>query len=378
MIEVKEIKSKKELKKFAAFPIKLYKNNPYYVPVFRDDDINLANPKKNSAAQGCEVKAFLAYKNGEIAGRIAAIIVNESNRRYNEHAVRFSRFDFIEDIEVAKALLNAAENFARERNMTKLHGPWGFNDTDREGMLISGFDKLSTYATNYNYEYYPKFMEELGYERDSLWLEHKLNVLQMEQKEADRYYKLGEYVKKKFKLTELCETMPLKQIIKNYGDKFFDCYNAAYGKLDMFVDITDDVKKVVLKQFATVINPRYLSVVVNEANDVVAFGVVLPAIGTALKKHGGKLNLGCILDLFKLIDKPKGLELTLIAVRPEYAKIGFTAVCFGDFVRKIREDQIDSVVSNPTLDSNTAVRAQWSHIPNEEIKRRQTYVKNIN
>ena len=170
MIKIVEVTTKKQWKLFAKFPLELYKDNSYYVPSFIGDDANMANPKKNLPAKNCTIKAFLAYKDDVLAGRIAGIIVHESNELYNQKRVRFSRFDFIEDINVAKALLEAVEKFGKENGMTEIHGPWGFNDTDREGMLTDGFDREGSYVTIYNHSYYPDFMDEIGYKGESFWV----------------------------------------------------------------------------------------------------------------------------------------------------------------------------------------------------------------
>ncbi|MCQ2399515.1 MAG: N-acetyltransferase [Clostridia bacterium] len=377
MIEIVEVKTKKQWEDFADFPIKYYKKCPYYVPSFRDDDINMANEKKNFSCIGCDVKAFLAYKDGVLAGRIAGVIVRESNRLYNQKNIRFNRFDFIEDEEVAKALLKAVASFGKEKGMEVMHGPWGFNDTDREGMLIYGFDKVSTYATNFNYPYYPEFMRKFGFNDESVWLEQKFTVPEKDDENYTRFVKLGAFVKNKYELRELTEEMSFGNIVKNYGDKFFDCFNAAYSKLDMYVEIGGEAKKVVLKQFATALNPRYVSVLADKNDDVVAFGVVMPAIGQAIKKHDGKQNLPFVFDFINALNHPKALELTLVAVRPEYSNLGYSAACFGKILKNIVDDGITEVVSDPTLETNTAVRAQWEQVPHETIKKRQTFTKQI-
>lgn len=377
MIKIVEVTTKKQWKIFAKFPINLYKDNPYYVPVFVNDDVNMANPKKNKSAKNCTVKAFLAYKDDVLAGRIAGIIVHDSNDIYNQKRVRFSRFDFINDIGVAKALLDAVANFGKEHGMEEIHGPWGFNDTDREGMLTEGFDRQGSYATIYNYPYYPEFMDELGFKGESFWVEEKFKLAPDGDPLLQRYVKLKEFVKKKFELRELTETLSVKQILKDYGDKFFDCYNSAYSKLDMFVEIKDEAKQEVLDTFGAMLNRKYLSVIANKNDEVVAFGVVLPAFGHILKKHNGKMNLPFIIELFKTINHPTTLELTLVAVRPDYAKLGVTAACLGKICEVILSEGVTDVVTDPTLETNEAVRAQWSTVPTEIIKRRRTYIKDI-
>lgn len=322
MVEIKEARTAAQMKKFALFPIKLYKGNPYFVPPFTQDEKNLKNVKKNYSAQGCIVKCFLAYRDGKIVGRIAGIIVKAANEKFGEKNVRFSRFDYVNDVEVAEALLGAVADFGRENGMDTIHGPWGFNDTDREGALTFGFDEISTFATNYNYAYYPEIMQKLGYSEESKWVEYRLGV-----KEYDsRYGEMAKAVVAKYGFRELADELSVKQIVDIYGDKFFDCYNDAYKHLDQYIPIEGDAKKSVLKSFATVVNKDYISVVVDPKTDkVVAFGVAIPALGKVVNKHKGKL-LTSIIGLIKTIKNPDGLELSLVGVSPEYRRSGVNAM----------------------------------------------------
>ena len=373
MVKIIEAITRKQMKQFAKFPVKLYKNCDYYVPCFVSDEKNIKNPEKNYAAEGCEVKCFLALKNGKIVGRVAGIIVEESNRKYNEKKIRFSRFDFIDDEEVCSALLNAVANFGRERGMEFLHGPWGFNDTDREGMLTYGFDSGATYATNYNYDYYPEFMNNLGYEKESEWVEYRFDPSTLDPK----VYKTAEFIKKKYGFIELSEKMSLKKLIRDYGDKFFDCYNEAYKELDCYVELKGDVKKNVIKQFASVINPDYFSCLLDPKTDkVAAFGVAIPAIGKAITKHRGSF-LRSLFQVVREIAKPTGLELTLIGVAPEYRSTGINSMIITKIHKNIMKNHISDVVCNPMLVDNAGILAQWKWVSHEEIKRRQTYIKPI-
>ncbi len=377
MIEIKQVKTKKDWKIFATFAIKLYKDNPHYIPAFIADEKNIANPKKNPSAQNAIVKAFLAFKDGKIAGRIAGIILKDSELEEDKKLLRFSRFDVIDDVEVTKALFAKLEEFATEHNLVGIHGPWGFNDTDREGMLTSGYDEDGSYATLYNYPYYNDHLQAMGYEKESGWVESEVTFPNVGEPNYERYVKLGNYVKKRYNLTEACEKMPLKKVIKTYGDSFFDCYNEAYKNLDMFVKINSDTKKQVLDQFAVMINKEYFSVILDENNTVVAFCVLLPSFGKLIKKHSGKMSLPFILQLIKYLKNPDVLELTLIAVRPEFMKKGYTASCVSRIMENIAKNKIKKVISLPSLETNTAVRAQWSALESKDIKTRQTYIKKI-
>ena len=222
------------------------------------------------------------------------------------------------------------------------------------------------------------FMQKLGFDDESLWIEEKIVAPKPGSPKYERYMKLGEWVKKKYNLRELTDTMSVYQIIKRYGDKFFDCYNAAYKHLDMYVPVEGEAKKAVLKQFASIVNRKYFSVLVNENDDVVAFGVLLSSIGTAIKKHDGKSHIFALLDVLKLVNNPTTLELTLGAVHPDYAKKGYTGACISKLLTAVTENGIENLVSDPTLESNTAIRALWSQVESTEvIKKRQTYTKKI-
>ena len=373
MIEIIEAVTRRQMKEFARFPIRLYDGNPYYVPAFISDDMDMKNPKKNFAAEGCDVKCFLAVRDGKTVGRVAAIIVHESNRKFNTKCVRFSRIDFVEDIEVCRALLKAVEDYGREMGMDTIHGPWGFNDTDREGMLTEGFDEVSTYATNYSYEYYVDFLQELGYKPESEWVEYRFNVPTLD----PRYRKLAEMVQKRHDFVDIAETLTLKQLVKRYGDKFFECYNAAYRDIDGYVDITGNAKKAVLKQFATVINDKYYSVIVDKKTDkVIAFGIAIPSLAKVLQRHGGSM-LRSALDLIKVIKNPEALELCIVGVHPDYRMSGANAMVINRIWTNVVAAGITDIVGNPMLTTNVAVLQQWKNVPHETTKKRMTFSKKI-
>lgn len=373
MVQIVEAITKKQMKEFAKFPIRLYENNPYYVPAFISDDVNMKNPKKNFAAEGCDVKCFLAIRDGKTVGRVAAIIVHESNKKFQTKCVRFSRIDFIEDIEVCEALLKAVEDYGREMGMDTIHGPWGFNDTDREGMLVDGFDTLSTYATNYSYPYYVEFLEKLGYKPESEWVEYRFNVPTLD----PRYKKLADAVVQRRGFIDISETMSLKKLVRDYGDKFFDCYNDTYRELDGYVDITGNAKKAVLEQFATVINEKYYSVIVDPKTDrVIAFGIAIPSLAKVLQKHKGSM-LRSALDLLRTIKNPEALELCIVGVHPDYRMSGANAMVINKIWTNVVKAGITDIVGDPMLTTNYNVLQQWKTVPHDETKHRKTFFKGL-
>lgn len=373
MVKIVEAVTSAQMRAFARYPLELYKDCDHYVPCFTSDEKNIKNPKKNYAAEGCEVKCFLAEKNGRIVGRIAGVIVSESNRKFGEKKIRFSRFDFNGDEDVAEALLNKVAEFGKERGMTVIHGPWGFNDTDREGMLTSGFDRPATYATNYNYEYYADVVRKLGFKKESEWVEFAIYPGTLDPK----IYKAADFVQKRYGFVELNDKYPIKRIIREYGDLFFDCYNEAYKDLDCYVELKGKVKQNVIAQFATVINQDYFSCILDpKTGKIAAFGVVIPAIGKIIKKHNGNL-LASAIPLLKAIKKPDALELTLIGVAPEYRNSGVNAMIITRIHRNIMKNGIKNVVCNPMLTTNAGILTQWKWVEHEEIKRRATFEKEI-
>ena len=370
MIKIVEAKTKKQMKDFATFPLKLYKGNKCYVPSIVEDEMVIQDGTKNFAKGNSECRCFLAYKDNKLAGRICAVIAHESNKKFSEKAIRFNRIDFIEDIEVLKALLNEVVKWGQEKGLNKIHGPWGFNDTDREGMLTYGFDKLSNYATNYSYPYYVKFMDELGFEKESEWIEFEFDIEHTD----PRFYAVAEQLRQQG-YRELTETMTVGQIVREYGDKFFDCYNKAYAALDNFIPIEGEAKKTTLSQFATLINRKFFSVVVDKMDQVVAFGVGLPHIGKALRLGKGRIALSAIPILYSC-KRPHAIELALIGVDPLYRNYGIHAMVVDRFIQNFKKYKVKNIWMDPVLTTNSKMLQTWKGMEKTIRQKRQTYVMN--
>ena len=371
MIEIVEVKNKKQMRLFATYPVKLYKDCPYYVPSLVDDEVNILNPKKNLNLGNSDVKCFLAYKDGKLVGRIAGIINNDSNKSKNEKFVRFSRIDMIDDIKVTEALLDAVEKYGKEKGMEYIQGPWGFDDADREGMLTSGFDEFSSYATAYSYPYYKEHMEKLGYEKECEWVENRLDP----ENTDPRFPKVAEMLRKRG-YYDLCDTMKASTIIKKYANEFFDCYNKAYAELDNFVPVDERQKKSMIQTFAVLINTRYFSVVMSPDHKVVAFGVGLPYVGDAIRKAKGNLLLA-VPGMLKAKRKPKKVELALIGVDPEYRNSGVHALVAARFIKHAKEDKLEDIFLDPTLTTNLKMLNTWQGMAKKLRCTRQTYRKVI-
>lgn len=373
MIQIVEAKSKSQMKQFATFPVKLYKGCPYYVPSFIQDEKNVLNPKKNlSFSPKHEVKCFLAYDGKKLVGRIAAIINHAANEKNNEKMVRFSRIDMIDDINVTEALLNAVKKFGKEKGMEYIQGPWGFDDTDREGMLTYGFNEYSTYACAYSYPYYHEHMEKLGYEKESEWIENRANLNHCD----PRFYKIAEMLKNRG-YHDVSEDMKPSKVVKKYAQSFFDCYNKAYSELDNFVKIEGKQMQSVLDTFAVLLNQDYFSCIVDTKTDkVVAFGVALPYIGDAIRKANGDL-IRALPGILKAKKKPRKLEFALIGVDPEYRNSGIHALVVTRLADSIIRNGIEDAVFDPTLTTNFKMLNTWQGMGLTLRCKRQTYRRRI-
>ena len=372
MYRIIEVKNRNDMKRFVKFPLRLYKKCPYYVPSLYGDEMQILNPKKNLSLGTSEVRAFICLnEKNRVVGRIAAIINHDSNDKNNEKYIRFSRIDMINDKEVTKLLLEEVKKWGRERGLTVIQGPWGFNDTDREGMLSYGFDEYSTYATAYSFPYYIEHFEELGYEKESEWIEYRLDYSYLD----ERYTKIHDALKEQG-YRDLCETMKPGEIIKKYAKSFFDCYNKAYADLDNFVPVDDKSMKAVIQTFAVLINGRYFSVIVNKDDEVVAFCVGLPYIGHALNKAKGHL-VRALPGILKAKRNPRKIELALIGVDPAYRNSGVHALGITRFALHAQEDQLDDMFFDPTLTTNHKMLNTFNATKRSLRCKRQTFRQNI-
>ena len=373
-IEIKEVKTKKELRKFVKFNIKLYKNNPYHIPNLIDEEMMTLSKDKNPAFEKCEAIYFLAYKNNKIAGRIAGIIVHDSNTIWNQKHARFGFVDFIDDKEVVDALFDAVTTWAKEKGMTAIHGPLGFTDLDHEGMLIEGFDQLGTMATIYNYPYYPQHLERMGFEKDQDWLEYKIYI---PESVPEKHQRIGEIVLKKYGLKIL--KFKKRKEIWPYAHKIFETLNAAYAQLYAFSPLTPKQIEYYIKMYIPMLRLNLITIILRESDDAVAgFSITLPSLSHAMQKaKGSLLPFGFIHLLKALYSKPKVVDLYLMGVLPEYRNKGVNALIFTDINPEYISMGTIYGESNPELATNNAIHAQWDYFKTEHHKTRRAFIKQI-
>ena len=373
-VEIKEVIGKKELKKFIKFNIELYKDSPFHVPGLIEEEMGTLSRDKNPAFDFCETVYYLAMRDGKIVGRIAGIINNKSNEIWNQKHARFGFVDFIDDAEVADALFAAVENWAKSKGMNALHGPMGFTDMDQEGMLIEGFDQLATIATIYNFPYYPTHLGRLGYVKDQDWHEFKIYI---PEKNPEKHERISEIVKTKFglKVIKFTRTKDLMQ----YVQQIFETLNKAYAPLYGFVPLTQKQIDYYVKMYIPMLRLDLVTLILREAdNAVVGFGITLPSMSEAMKKAKGSLfPFGFIHLLKALKKKPKVVDLYLIGVLPEYQNKGVNALILNDLIPIYRNLGVEYGESNPELESNNAVQAQWDYFKREHHKTRRAFIKEL-
>ena len=373
MLTVRVVRHKRDKKKFVEFPLKLYKNNEYFVPCLYGDEIALLNGK-NSYGNVSETEFFLAERDGKVVGRIQAIIQHQYNEMHNEKRARFTRFDSIDDREVSDALFSAAEGWAKERGMDTICGPLGFSDLDREGLLIEGFDQTQTFEEQYNYDYYPKLVEAYGFKKEVDWLEFRLFA---PEKHDDTFSRLAKRVLEMHELHIADSTIPKKKYIEKYKDGFFECLDLCYRHLYGTVPFTEEMKKEIIGQFMLLLSPENLIIICDKNERVVSFALCFPSIGSAIQKSGGRLTIPALLKLLKLVKKPKVLDFGLVAVLPEYQNAGINAVYVDFMISTLTSGKYEYFETNLNLETNHQVMAQWKYLKAVNHKRRRAYIKSI-
>ena len=370
MMTVKEVSSAHDIKEFIEFPLRLYKKCPYFVPPLYADE------KKLLRSGGCNDVAesvfYLAVRDGKTVGRIQGIIQKQYNEMHKVSQIRFTRFDTLDDAEVAGALLSAVEKWGAERGMNEICGPLGFNDLDREGLLVEGFEENSTFEEQYNYEYYAALLEANGYARDVDWVEYELR---MPEKRNEMLSRLAKRTMELNKLHIADKNIPKKKYIEKYRDGFFECLDVCYRELYGTVPISKEAQDELVEQFMLILNNEYLVFICDENERVIGFGLCFPSIGDAVKKSGGRLTLPTLIRLLRAVKNPDTIDLGLVAIRPEYQNAGINAVIIDGMLEILEKGKVKKCETNLNLENNVAVQAQWKHFNARQHKRRRSYKK---
>ena len=378
-VQIKRVETKKDLKAFIECHYDLYEGNQYDAPNLYSDELNTLSKDKNAAFDFCEAEYFLALKEGKVVGRVAAIINNKANEKWDKQDVRFGWIDFIDDIEVSKALLKAVEDYGREKGMTSVVGPLGFTDMDPEGMLTWGFDQLGTMATIYNYDYYPKHMEKLGgWEKDNDYVEYRLDVPETA---PEKYTKIAEMVEKRYNLH--VRKLTKKEIFEGgYGKKLFDLINVTYANLYGFSELTDRQIDQYVKMYFPLADLDLITVVEdgNKDNQLVGLAITIPSLTRALQKcHRGRLFPFGWWHLLRAIKfhKTEVVDLLLIGVLPEYRSKGANSLVFADLIPRYVKYGFKWGETHVEMETNESVQSQWGPLDPTMHKKRRCYRKAI-
>ena len=371
-VEIKKVTTRKELKRFIRFNYEFYKNNPFSVPDLYDDMLNTFSPGRNAALDFCEADYFLALREGRIVGRVAAIINRRANEKWKQKQVRFGWIDFIDDLEVSRALIDTVKQWGRERGMEVIAGPLGFTDLDAEGMLVEGFDQLSTMATTYNYPYYPEHMERLGLAKAVDWVEMKIYV---PDSIPEKHLRIADIIRRKYDLRIKKLTNKREVLRSGVAHDIFRLINEAYAPLFGYSQMTERQIDQYVRMYIPVLDLRMVTAVENAAGELVAVGISMPSLSRALQKARGRLLPFGWFHLLRALwwKRPEVLDLLLVAVRPDYQNKGVNALLFTDLIPVYQQLGFKYAESNPELEVNEKVQNQWQYFKTEQHKRRRCF-----
>ncbi len=371
-IEIKEVESKSDIKKFVDFQFNLYKNDPFWVPPIKADEVKALQKDKNPAFEFCDAKFFIAYKNNKIVGRIGGIINHLYNKKTGKKYGRINRIEFIDDYEVSEKLIQTISGWFKYENLEYIHGPLGFTNLDTQGLLIEGFDYLPSIASVYHKDYYKNHFDKLGFEKENDWVEFKLTLTDKPVNKAKRG---AELIKKRFgfdvvKFTDKAE-------MQKYAKPIFKILNEAFTDLPYVTPFNDRLQNIYAEKYFKVLDPRFVFIVKKD-NELIGFVVGLPNLSKAMQKAKGKLFPLGFTHILKAIKKPKVIDLLLTGVVPEYQKAGVAVILFAELQSLMLELGIKDMETTGIFETNSNVIANWKNYEHVQHKRRRCYIKTLN
>lgn len=372
MVTVIEVKTKKQKREFLDFPLKLYKDVPYFCPplygdekkIFRDDYVY---------NDQCDTVYYNAYEDGVMVGRISGILQRAHNKKTGERRVRFTRFDAIDDQHVADALFSAVEDWAGSMGMDTVFGPMGFSDLEREGLLIEGFDQMSTFEEQYNYDYYQKLIENCGYVKEVDWNESRIYLPEVWDEKLER---TAELIMKRYDL-HVGEAKNVNDFLNRYADPFFDLLDRSYADVYGTVPFTDGMKKMMITNFKLLIDLHHVSVLLNNKGELVCLGLCFPSISEAVRRSDGHLTPAALFRILKAMKKPRILDFGLVGVDPDYANRGIGAIASYQIMRMLRDEGVEYAETNLNLEDNHAIQNMWKRFRRVIHKKRRAYIKRL-
>ena len=372
MVRIEEATDRRGLREFIQFPFRHYKDNKNWIPPLVSDDWSTFRRDKNPAYKYCEARFWLAKRDERTVGRVVAIRNDKANQKWDQNRLRFGWIEFEDDPEVSRALMGTVERWAGDQGLSAVHGPMGFTDMDKEGMLIEGFDELGTLPMIYNHDYYPRHMEELGYRKDVDWLEYEITV---PEKLDEKFGRLKKVVYEKYGLRVLEATRP-KQL-KAYAHEIFDVLNAAFGELYGFVALSPEQIDIYVDQYFSFIQPDFTKVVLNSSDEVVGFEVGMPRLSTALQKARGRLFPVGFIPLLRALSHPQEVVFYLVGVRPDHQHMPVNAILMSEFYQALIDRGVRTVATCGELEDNREINLLMKNFPNRQHKKRRAWIRDL-
>ena len=370
-IIIKQVTSKRDLRRFVQFGIDLYEGNPYYCPPIFIDEMNTFNPKSNPALEVCDYVIYMAYRNGEIVGRIAGLINHRANEAWGVKKCRFGWFDFVDDYDVFKALMDAVAEWGRQKGMSCLNGPVGFTDFDKEGLLIEGFDYNAPMASLYTHPYYIAHYERYGLSKDVDWIEFQLKV---PEEAPERMRRMAKLVEERCNV-HVVKVKNARELKRRYGYSYIDVLDEAYQKLYNYQPMTQKQKLYYCNIYFPLLNYDFLTMVANDRDEIIAVGVGMPSLSEALRKCKGRLFPFGWWHLLRALRAKRmtDFDLLLIGVRPDYQNKGINSLIFNEMTPHFAKYGIERVETTSILESNSKNQANFAEFDHIQHKRRRAY-----
>ena len=369
-VNITTVTGRKDLKQFVKFPLELYKDCENWVPALEGDEYDTFNPKTNGAYEYSESELYLAWKDGRIVGRVAAIINHRANEKWKEKTVRFGWLDFIEDINVLKALLDAVAIWGKGKGCDKIKGPWGFTDMDKEGLLVEGFENFCPFTCLYNYPYYDTLLKELGFEKDVDWTQRLVEI----KPELPPVFENTKKIEERFRI-HMFQAKTTKELADRYGMEMFHMYNETFDPLFEFCPLTDKQIKRYIQTYVTILSPEFVAVCLDENDKPVGFAFCVPSISKAVKKSNGKLFPLGVFRILKALKKNDTLEALMIGVKPEFQGLGAALLLMKHLHDGCLKFGIKRLLLNPQLETNVKAQMLFNQFDPKPFMRRRCYTK---
>ena len=370
-VEIKRVESLKDLKAFVRLPYSIYKGDPYWVPPLDMDDLTTLRKDKNPAFEYCEAEYWMAYSGGKAVGRIAGIINNRVIEKWGRKYARFGWIDFVEDFEVASALVKTVEDWAKSKGLEGLCGPLGFTDLDKEGMLIEGFDQVGTYATNYNKAYYPEYLGRLGYAKDIDWIEFRVKT---PDSIPEKLQRVTEIISKRTG-ARIYEWKNKNDLVKRYGGQLFELLDKAYEGLYGTCPLTEGQVQYYIKTYLGFVDPRFTKVLIDRDDRLIGFGVAMPSLSAAAQRAKGRLLPIGFIHFLMAMRKPEVIDMYIVAISPEYQERGAIALIMNSLNRDAIKAGVKFSETNVELETNYKVHGIWKDYEKVQHKRRRAFIK---